>query len=193
MTISSQLPNLTEEVTKTLPRSLTIPGLTACSAQNSFDAVHNDSRFESIHELDNYSENDFETRIQETDFDIDGGEGDNWCLYSASATATPNMWNQSYDPEESFVDPMLGYHQNYVRDSKSEVLEYCKTFDGATADLAEAIEIFEDKYLYLDWLNCLQIWRSQMSPEMVERIDWANMNPSSYRIKYDGTLELITN
>ena len=165
----------------TLPESLPIPFLTCCShvAAEVHSLLDIEPSLTPARYTDTYSR---------PDFDYDGGEGDSWAL-----DIQMSVMNGEYDYEQENLA--------YEDDETSEVLtteysehrlqEYCREMSGVAADSAEPLQIYENQFFYLDWMDCIRHWRASMTQEQIERIDWANLNPSRYSIQSNQTLQLI--
>lgn len=176
---------------KTLPTELTIPGLTSCE-RISYRSTTAASSEQYLTDSEDAAAS-FESRIDSYDFDIDGGEAESWALqlradYDTSATA----WNTDRRYLDNDYISTAELEQNELRTSTHELLDYCSTFAGYNAAEVEAIQVYDDQYLYLDWINCVRAWKADMPAELAERTDWENLNPSRYRIKANGTLQLIS-
>lgn len=166
----------------TLPESLPIPFLTCCShiandAQNSLDI---EASLTPARYIDTYSR---------TDFDYDAGESDGWAvgmqLSTMNAEYDYKQENLAYECEETSEVLTSEY-------SEQRLQEYCREMAGVAADNAEPLQIYENQFFYLDWMDCIRHWRASMTQEQIERVDWSNLNPSRYSIQSNQTLQLIT-
>ncbi len=165
----------------TLPESLPIPFLTWCSritrkSQPSFDI---EPSLAPACYTDTYSR---------VDFDYDGGEGDDWSMGIQMSTMNADydylQENLAYEGDELAEVVTSGY-------SDQRLDEYCREMSGVAADDAEPLQIYENQFFYLDWMDCIRYWRASMTEEQIERIDWSNLNPSRYSITSNKTLQLI--
>jgi len=181
MTITTARTFSTLIAAPTLPESLPIPFLTCCShitreASTSLD-------FEPSFTPDRYTDS-----YNRPDFDYDGGEGDDWSLGIQMSTM-----NTEYD----YLEENLAYEADELAEvvsagySDQRLDEYCREMSGVAADDAEPLQIYENQFFYLDWMDCIRHWRASMTEEQIERIDWSNLNPSRYAIQSNKTLQLI--
>ncbi len=176
---------------KTLPSELVIPGLTACERVR----YRSNTAANSIHYLTDAEDASaaYEARIDSYDFDIDGGEAESWALQLRSDTDTSaTAWNTDCRYADNDYISMAELEQNELRTSTHELLDYCSMFDGYNAAEVEALQVYDDQYIYLDWLNCVRSWKAEMPAELAERTDWENLNPNRYIIQENGTLQLIS-
>lgn len=165
----------------TLPESLPIPFLTCCSHVTADVQAYLDIEpsLTPARYTDTYSQ---------PDFDYDGGEGNDWSQGMQMTTM-----NSDYD----FIQENLAYEGNETSEvitseySEQRLDEYCREMAGVAADEAEPLQIFENQFFYLDWIDCIRHWRASMTQEQIERIDWSNLNPSRYAIASNKTLQLI--
>ena len=178
--------NVTTE--KIVPEFFEIPGLTSCERARSLNGMS----YSTEQNYGDYEER-FEQRITASNFDVDGGEAEGWLDQMRSELdGSATYWNSDHPEYGNPYVTSAEIEQRAIRSSASEVRDYCRVFDGYKASEAEAIQIYDDHYIYMDWMNCVRIWRSQLPKEMEERIDWSQVNPNRYRISSNGSVNLIS-
>ena len=153
-----------------LPESLKLPFLTESYLDNQYveDTVALPS-----------AAND---RYSDPGYDHDGGDGMNWnSQFSLDVMNAP----YEYQPEDQ-IDKFE------ERQSAGNVKQFSRIMAGNRADLIEPLELANGSYAYIDWMECIRYWRSKMTQEQIERIDWSALNPDRYQLKANGSFALIT-
>ena len=154
-----------------LPATLQIPFLTESYLDTEFIETTVNSQYT------------FDDRYSNPTFDYDAGEDLNWC-----SNFSMEAMNASYDYQPTDLTD-----EYYEYQSPGNVKRFSRLMKGIRVDLTEPIELANGSYAYVDWMECIRYWRSEMTEEQIERIDWANLNPNQYVIGANASFELITN
>ena len=119
-------------------------------------------------------------RYSLTSFDADGGEGLDW-----NPEFSLEVMNSPYDYQTQDAQDDEECH------ATGNIKRFSRYMDGIRVDRVEPFELPNGTYAYIDWMECIRQWRSEMTAEQIERIDWAGLNPSRYQIQSNGTFALI--